>query len=97
MGPQDTCKDRNAAPCCHKTCERLKRQKEYPLTAKAAMNFILPLVVFIVGFAIFKVILVEIVDIEQLQTGLSFLISLALTVAIVVLIRKINKLANRTK
>lgn len=97
MGPQDTCKDRNVAPCCHKTCEQLKRQKEYPLTAKAAMNFILPLVIFIVGFAIFKAILAEIFDTEQLQTALSFLISLALTIAAVVLIRKNNKPTNRTK
>ncbi len=97
MNFQDTTKYRDTVPGCHKTCEKLKRQNEYPLTPKTVLGLILPLVIFIAGLVIFKAIFAEVVKTEQLQTGFSFLMSLALTIAAVVLIKKINKPADRTK
>lgn len=84
MAQEKFCQDCDQKHDCQKIYEQLGNVKGPSVVFKVIVAFLLPVVVFIVSLAVFEEILAKAVNTEELQTLLSFLISLLITFIFVV-------------
>jgi len=91
MDEQKFCKDCNERKDCQKVYQQLGGAEGPSVLAKVIIAFLLPLLVFIGCLAIFGQIFSKTINIKELQTPLSLLAALSVTLAIILIIRIINR------
>jgi uncharacterized membrane protein len=91
MAQEKFCQDCDQKHDCQKIYEQLGNVKGPSVVFKVIVAFLLPVVVFIVSLAIFEGLLAKTVNTEELQTLLSFLISLLTTFVCILIVQVINR------
>ncbi len=91
MAQEEFCQDCNQKHDCQKIYEQLGNVKSPSVVFKVIVAFLLPVVVFIVSLAVFEEVLAKAVNTEELQTLLSFLISLFITFVCILIVQVINR------
>ncbi|MHC4594798.1 MAG: hypothetical protein ACYS19_07610 [Planctomycetota bacterium] len=91
MAQEKFCQDCDQKHDCQKVYEQLGNVKGPSVVFKVIVAFLLPIVVFIVSLAVFEKVLVKAVNTEELQTLLSFLISLLITFVCILVVQVINR------
>ena len=91
MAQEKFCQDCDQKHDCQKIYEQLGNVKGPSVVFKVIVAFLLPMVVFIVSLAVFEEVLAKAVNTEELQTLLSFLISLLITFVCILIVQTINR------
>ena len=76
---------------CQKVYQQLGNHKGPSVVIKAIIAFLLPLVVFIASLAAFEEMFAGAINIQPLQTILSFLLALLVTFVCILIVTVINK------
>jgi uncharacterized membrane protein len=91
MAQEKFCQDCDQKHDCQKIYEQLGNVKGPSVVFKVIVAFLLPVVVFIVSLAVFEEVLAKAVNNEELQTLLSFLISLLITFVCILIVQTISR------
>jgi len=82
---------------CGDVYRQLGKAEGSSVVIKVVFAFLLPLVVFIAALAAPEKILAGIINSKEVQTVLSFLLALAVTIACIFLLRAINRQFSKDK
>ena len=88
------CKQKNE---CHAVYERLGKVESRSVVLKVVVAFLVPLVAFIGLLAGFERILAGVIDGKGLRTGVSFVLAVLGTLALVLVIKVIEKKAGKNR
>jgi len=91
MSRQEFCHKCSERHNCHEVYRQLGKVEGPSVVFKVVVAFLLPLMVFIAALAVFEKILAGVVNTEQLQTALVFLLAALVTFAFILIIKAINK------
>ena len=91
MASKRFCQDCIQKHDCKRIYEQLGDSPGPSVALKAILAFLLPLMVFIVSLAVFKRVLAGAIATEQMQTALSFVLTLLATFICVLITRVIKK------
>ena len=91
MAEQKFCHHCDQKHDCQKVYEQLGNVKGPSVVFKVIVAFLLPLVVFIVSLAVFEEIFTKAVNTKELQTLLSFLVALFITLVCILIIQAIKR------
>jgi len=95
MVEQKLCQECNQRQGCQEVYKQLGEAEGPSVVSKVVLAFLLPLVVFIVLLACFERILAGVMDAKELRTGVSLLLSVLGTLALILIIRAIGRLVRR--
>jgi len=87
---QKFCQECTQRGDCREVYKQLGESEGPSVVWKVVLAFLLPLVVFIVLLGVFGRILVKAIDAKELRTGVSLLLSICVTLAVVLIIKAIN-------
>ena len=91
MVEQKLCQECNQSHDCQRIYQKLGNIKSPSVTFKVLVAFLLPIAVFIISLTVFSRILDELIKAKELQTALSFLLALPVTLALILAIKVINR------
>ena len=91
MAEQKFCNHCDQKHDCQKVYEQLGNDKGPSVVFKAIVAFLLPVVVFIASLAVFEEIFTKAVNTKELQTLLSFLVALFITLVCILIIQAIKR------
>lgn len=97
MAQLKSCQQCDQKHQCQEIYKQLGKAKGPSVTFKAIVAFLLPILVFIVTLAIFEKILARTIDIKDLRIALAFLLALSVTLAMILIIKVINRQLNKNK
>jgi len=97
MDEQRFCKDCNESKNCQKVYQQLGNAEGPSVLAKVIIAFLLPLLVFIGCLAIWGQIFSNTINIKELQTPLSLLAALSVTLGVILIIKVINRQISKSK
>lgn len=96
MAQQEFCQDCNQKRDCRKIYEQLGDIKGPSVVLKVIIAFLLPLVVFIVSLAVFGEIFGKAISSQRVQTVLSLVPALLVTLVCIFIVRAINRRLRQT-
>ncbi|MHC4425402.1 MAG: hypothetical protein ACYSYV_04810 [Planctomycetota bacterium] len=91
MSQQELCRECNERHNCQEVYQQLGNTKGPSVVTKVVFAFLAPLVVFIASLAVFERMLAGVIEAEQGQIALSFLLALLATFACILIIRAANR------
>ena len=97
MAQQKFCQECTQKHDCQKVYQQLGDHKGPSVVIKVIVAFLLPLVVFIASLAAFEEIFAGAINIQPLQTILSFLLALLVTFVCISIVTMINKRLNQSE
>jgi len=97
MVQQKLCQACNQRHDCKKLYEQLDKAKGPSVVSRVVVAFLLPMVVFIASLVVFDHILAKVMNTEELQTVLSFLLALAVTAVCILIIKAISGKLSKNK
>jgi len=100
MAQQKFCQECNQRPNCREVYRQLGDSKSPSVVIKAIVAFLLPILVFIVSLAAFEAILAKVtspISTKELRTGVSFVLALSVTFALILIIKAINRQPGKNK
>lgn len=97
MAQLKSCQECDQRHQCQEIYKQLGKAKGPSVAFKAIVAFLLPILIFIVTLAIFEKILAETIDIKELRIALAFLLALSVTLAMILIIKVINRQLNKNK
>jgi len=97
MAQQQLCQFCSQSHDCHQIYEQLGRARGPSVVSKVLVAFALPIAVFITALTAFEKILAERVNTAQLQTALSFLLALVVTITVILLTKALNTQINKRR
>lgn len=96
MVREEFCKECDQRHNCRKVYEQLGKTKGPSIVFKVILAFLVPLVVFIAALAIFGIVLDKVITRKEPLRICTFLLSLFVTVACMLIIKAINKHTDRS-
>ncbi len=97
MAQQQLCHLCGQSHECHQAYKQLGRARGPSVACKVIVAFALPIAAFITTLITFEKILTETVNTAQLQTALSFLLALAVTLSVILLTKAVNTQINKRR
>ena len=97
MAQLKSCQECDQRHQCQEIYKQLGKAKGPSVAFKAVVAFLLPILIFIASLAAFETILAKAINTNQLQTAVSFLLALSVTLAIILIIKVINRQLNKNK
>ena len=100
MAQQKFCEDCNQKHDCREVYQKLGNTKGPSVVLKAVVAFLLPILVFIGSLAAFEAILGKVrslINTKELRTVLSFVLALAVTFVLILIIKAINRQLSKNK
>lgn len=97
MVQQKFCPECNQAHKCQEVYEQLGKAEGPSVVLKVVLAFLLPLLVFIGLLAGFEKTLGRWIDVKELRTAVSLLLAVLGTLALVLIIKMINKQLSRSR
>lgn len=97
MAELKSCQECNQKHKCQEIYQQLGKAQGPSVVFKAVVAFLLPILIFIASLAAFEGILVRTTDIKDLRIVLDFLLALSVTLAMVLIIKVINKHLSKNK
>jgi len=97
MAELKSCQECDQKHKCQEIYQQLGKAQGPSVVFKAVVAFLLPILIFIASLAAFEGILVRITDIKELRIALDFLLALSVTLAMVLIIKVINKHLSKNK
>ena len=97
MAELKSCQECNQKHKCQEIYQQLGKAQGPSVVFKAVVAFLLPILIFIASLASFEGILVRTTDIKDLRIVLDFLLALSVTLAMVLIIKVINKHLSKNK
>ena len=91
MIQQKSCQHCSQKHDCRQVYRRLGKTESPSVVFKVLVAFLLPIVVFIASLVVLDHILAKAVDSKEVQTALSFLLALSVTIACIFLLRAIKR------
>ena len=91
MAEQKICHHCDQKHDCQKVYEQLGNVKGPSVVFKVIVAFLLPVVVFIVSLAVFEEIFTKAVNAKELQTLLSFLVAIFITLVCILIVQAIKR------
>ncbi|OHB61345.1 MAG: hypothetical protein A2168_06400 [Planctomycetes bacterium RBG_13_50_24] len=91
MALQRFCQDCIQKHDCKKIYEQLGDSSGPSIAIKAILAFLLPLMVFIVSLAVFERVLAGVINTEQMQTFISFVLALLVTFMCILITRVVKE------
>jgi len=95
MVQQKLCQECDRRQGCQEVYKRLGEAEGPSVASKVVLAFLLPLVVFVGLLAGFEKVLARVINAKELRTGVSFLLALLGTLALILIIRAIGRLVRR--
>ena len=96
MAELKSCQECDQKHKCQEIYQQLGKSQGPPVAFKAVVAFLLPILIFIASLAAFEGILAGITNIK-VRIALDFLLALSVTLAMVLIIKVINKHLNKNK
>lgn len=97
MSKQEFCQDCNQKHDCRDAYRQLGNIKSPSIAFKVVLAFLLPIVVFILSLMAFEKILAGAMDRAELQTIISALLALAVTLVYILIIKVMNTQPGKNK
>ena len=97
MAQLKSCQECDQRHECQEIYRQLGKAKGPSVAFKAIVAFLLPILVFIASLAAFEGILAGTTDIKELRIALAFLLALSVTLAMILIIKVINRELNKNK
>lgn len=97
MAELKSCQECDQKHKCQEIYQQLGKAQGPSVVFKAVVAFLLPILIFIASLASFEGILVRTTDIKELRIVLDFLLALSVTLAMVLIIKVINKHLSKNK
>ena len=97
MAELKSCQECDQKHKCQEIYQQLGKAQGPSVVFKAVVAFLLPILIFIASLASFEGILVRTTDIKDLRIVLDFLLALSVTLAMVLIIKVINKHLSKNK
>jgi len=89
------CQECNQRNKCQETYQQLGKAEGSSVTFKVVAAFLIPILVFITSLVIFEHILAGMIETKELRIAFDFLLAMAVTLAVVLIIKVINKSGDR--
>lgn len=96
MANENLCEKCSEKKSCEEVYKQLGRAKGPSVVLRAIVAFVVPIVVFIASLAACEHILTDGIQATKPRLALSFLLTLAATIALIMIIRVINKRLTKT-
>ena len=97
MDKQDFCESCDQKHDCQEVYQQLGKKEGPSVTLKVVTAFLIPILVFIASLVVFEAILAGMIETKELRIAVDFLLAAAVTFAMVLIIRAINKSADRSR
>ena len=97
MDRQDFCQSCEQKHDCQDVYRQLGEAESPSVALKVVVAFLVPIVVFVASLAAFQQILASVINTEELQTVVSFLLALLLTGVCVLIIRAISRSVTKNR
>ena len=97
MAQLKSCQECDQRHQCQEIYQQLGKAEGPSVAFKAIVAFLLPILVFIASLAAFEGILTGTIDIKELRIALAFLLALSVTLAMILIIKVINRELNKNK
>lgn len=91
MAEEKFCQDCNQKSGCQEVYENLTKIQGPSVVLKVVAAFLLPIVVFIGCLAVFEWVLAEVTNSKEVQTIVSFLLSLVVSSLCILVVKAINR------
>ena len=91
MSEENFCRECNQKYTCRQAFEQAGKIKGGSVVLKTIVAFLLPLMVFIAGLAVFEKMLPKIMDTKNLQTPMTLLLASLTTLIYILIIKQLTK------
>lgn len=91
MIKENICQECSQKDSCKQTFEKLGDTRGLSVTVRSILAFLLPLIIFIATLGVFEKTFSKNLNNKQLQTGVGFLLALAVTLVYISVVWAVNK------